>query len=99
MILSEVSGSTAGWVTDEDQEAPPVVAGICVSVAYRAWSNPDALSSASLGEHTQAWADRTGEALRLTDGERRILEREAGLGSFQSVTLESPYSESTEEGL
>ena len=91
LILSEVAGSTEGWLTDETK-VPSVVAGICVTVAYRAWSNPDSLSSESLGQHTQAWADRSGEALRLTASECRIVRREAGLGSFNSLTLESPYS-------
>lgn len=96
LILSEVSGGEADWVTN-DGPVPAVVLGICVSVAYRAWSNPDALSSEALGEHTQAWADRSGEALRLTEAERRVLERESGVGSFRSLTLESPYSGSRPE--
>lgn len=95
LILSEVSGSEADWVTETDPEpeaVPGIVKAICVGLAYRAWSNPDALSSESLGEHAHAWADRSGQALRLTDAECRILEREAGISSLVSVTLESPYA-------
>jgi hypothetical protein len=93
LILSEVSGATAEWATVADpKEVPAIVKAICVEVAYRAWSNPDSLSSEQLGEHTQAWADRSGQALRLTDAERRILEREGAISSLVSVTLESPYA-------
>lgn len=91
LILSALQGATELWVIDGD-EIPSAVVGICVSIAYRAWSNPDALSSASLGEHAQAWADRSGQALRITDDERRIVRLLAGIGSFRSVTLESPYA-------
>lgn len=99
LILSELADSEAEWVTSEDAEVPAAVVGVCVSIAYRAWSNPDALSSASLGERSQAWADRSGEALRITDVELRILEREAGvLSSMQSLTLESPYAGPQTEG-
>ena len=69
-----------------------IVKAICVEVAYRAWSNPDSLSSEQLGQHTQAWSDRSGQALRLTPAELRILEREASVSSLVSVTLESPYA-------
>jgi hypothetical protein len=93
LILSEVSGSEEKWASDPDSNpAPGIVKAICVQVAYRAWSNPDALSSEALGAHTQAWADRSGQAVRLTDAECRILEREAAVSSLVSVTLESPYA-------
>jgi hypothetical protein len=99
LILSEVSAASASasaeWATADDPKAeavPAIVKAICVEVAYRAWSNPDSFSSEHLGEHTQAWADRSGQALRLTPSERRILEREASVSSVVSVTLESPYA-------
>lgn len=93
LIAEEVVGSTAGWARGEKEaEVPATVTAICVEMAYRAWSNPDALSSESLGQHTQAWADRSGEAMRVTKAERRVIRRAAGLGTFQSSTLASPYS-------
>lgn len=93
LILSEVSGGSAEWVTEATPKSiPAIVTAICVEVAYRAWSNPDSLSSEQLGQHTQAWADRSGQALRLTPAELRILEREASISSLVSVTLESPYA-------
>jgi hypothetical protein len=92
LILNEVAGSEAEWVTDSSVDAPAVVVAICVEVAFRAWSNPDALSSQSLGAHTQAWADRSGEALRLTKEEKRTVRRAAGCSSLRAVTLKSPYS-------
>lgn len=92
LILSEVASASAEWVTAEEPETvPPVVKAICIEVAYRAWSNPDSLSSEQLGEHTQAWADRSGQALRLTAAESRIIEREAGISSLVSVPLENPF--------
>lgn len=97
LILEEASGSELDWVKGvEGPEIPTVIKAICVEMAYRAWANPDALSSESLGQHTQAWADRSGEAMRMTKAERRIIRRAAGLGSVQSVTLASPYSGDTE---
>jgi hypothetical protein len=93
LILEEAVGSTTGWARgEEDAGVPPSVKAVCVEIAYRAWSNPDALSSESLGQHTQAWADRSGEAMRMTKAERRLIRRAAGLGSFQTSTLASPYS-------
>lgn len=92
LIRSELTGGSAAWLADEEADVPDIVVGICVSVAYRAWSNPDALSSEALGVHTQAWADRSGEALRVTPGELRVLEREAGISSIGEITLESPYA-------
>ena len=93
LILSEVSGASAEWATEtEPKSVPVIVKAICVEVAYRAWSNPDSLSSEQLGQHTQAWSDRSGQALSLTPAELRILEREASVSSLVSVTLESPYA-------
>lgn len=93
LILSEVAGASAEWATEaEPKSVPAIVKAICVEVAYRAWSNPDSLSSEQLGEHTQAWADRSGQALRVTPSELRILEREGEVSSLASVPLESPYA-------
>jgi hypothetical protein len=92
LIISELAGAEAAWLSEESATVPKVVIGICLSIAYRGWSNPDALSSEALGAHTQAWADRSGDALRISPGEMRVLEREAGISSLQSVTLESPYA-------
>lgn len=92
LILSEIAESDAEWVHVGDAEVPQAVIGVCLAVTYRVWSNPDALSSASLGEYSQAWADRSGEALRLTNAERRIIKRAAGMNGFVAATLESPYS-------
>ena len=92
LILSAAAGSSAEWVTTEGAVVPDAIIAICVQIAYRAWSNPDALSSESLGAHSRAWADRGGQALRLTSQERKDVRRVAGLGSFQASTLSTPYS-------
>lgn len=92
LIADAIQGAPALWVSDPSAEVPDAVVGVCIAVAYRAWSNPDALSSEALGAHTQAWADRSGEALRLTKAEERIVRRAATRSTFQSATLISPYS-------
>lgn len=92
-ILDEADGSEEEWVVEDDPATiPPSIVAICVEVAYRAWSNPEALSSEALGEYTKAWQNRTGAVLYLTKDEIRRVSKAAGLSSFTEVTLESPYS-------
>lgn len=94
LILTEVESSEAEWVTEEEPKSvPAIVTAICVEVAYRAWSNPDALSSESLGAYTQAWQNRSGSVFYLTKAEKRMLRRAADVSSVRSVILETPYTE------
>lgn len=95
LILDEVSGSTATWVT-ESGDVPHSVKAICVAVAYRAWSNPDGLSQSSIADSSLSYAGARPDALYLTDDEKRILDRAAGTSSVVSVTLVSPYSGDSE---
>lgn len=89
LIISELSRSSAKWVTeDEPAEVPTIVKAICVEVAYRAWSNPDQLSSERLGEYVASWQGSGGEStLQLTEKELRTLRRAAGQSSFNAVRL------------
>lgn len=93
LIVAEVEGSEAEWATDEEVDPPQTVTAVCVRVAYRAWSNPDALARSEIDD-IAAWYRAMGpDALFLTDLERRALRRIAGLGgSFRATTLVSPYS-------
>ena len=93
LILEEVEGSVAEWVTEETPKSvPTAVVATCVEVAFRAWNNPESLSSEALGEYTRAWQNRSGVVFYLTKDEIRRVRRAAGLGTFSEVTLESPYS-------
>lgn len=89
LIVSELSRSSAKWVTDDDPaEVPAIAKAICVEVAYRAWSNPDQLSSERLGEYVASWqSSEGGPTLRLTDKELRTLRRAAGQSSFRAVRM------------
>lgn len=97
LILAEVDGSEAEWVEAAIAEAsgfefPQEIVSVCVEVAYRAWSNPDALARAEVGDVSTYW--RSGlppDAIYLTDRERRVIHRGAGTSSFRAVTLASPY--------
>lgn len=94
-ILSEVEGSTLPWVTEEiseDNPAPAIVTSICVAVAFRAWSNPAGLRSESLGEYASTWKGEDEGPLYLTDNEKNVLRRTAGLTTFRAATLATPYS-------
>lgn len=91
LIEAELDEVPASW-SGEEAVIPPVVKAICIQVVYRAWSNPDALSSEQLGQHTQAWADRSGQPIHLTAAELRVIERATGSNGFVSLTLESPYA-------
>jgi hypothetical protein len=91
LIEAELDEVPASWF-EGDPVIPSVVKAICIQVAYRAWSNPDALSSEQLGQHTQAWADRSGQPIHLTAAELRVVERAAGSDGFVSLALESPYA-------
>lgn len=52
---------------------------LCLRLAVGAWSNPERLTSESLGDHSKGWAaDALG--MELTDGDRRAL------GSYRART-------------
>ena len=92
LIRDEASGSTATWVTGTDP-APTVIKSICIEAAYRAWSNPDALSQSSIADSSISYTrEGTPDALFLTAAEKRIIRRSASTSGIGSVTLVTPYS-------
>ncbi len=95
---SELIRDTAGenWVDDSGvlTGVPRRVAQICVAVAYRAFTNPEALSQRTIGDSSKSF-DRArregGEAVYLTDAERKDILKAVGSSGMVSVTLVSPY--------
>lgn len=97
---SELIRDEAGmdWVT-VDQTAldgvPRRVEKICLAVTYRAFTNPEALGQRSIGDSSKSY-DRArvpgGEAVYLTESEKRAVKKAAGGSTFAAVTLTSPYS-------
>lgn len=104
-ILSEASDlirDTGGvdWVDDNGvlSGVPRRVAQICVAVAYRAFTNPEALSQRTIGDSSKSF-DRAkregGEAVYLTEAEEKAVQKAAGTSGMVSVTLISPYDNGT----
>lgn len=96
VVLAEVAGSSAEWVTrageDEPPRPPKVVVSVTIEVAYRAFSNPDALAQARVADIAHSWRAEIADALYLTKEEKRRLRRAAGRSSFRSMTMVTPYS-------
>lgn len=95
-LIRDVAGKT--WLvadTNVLENVPRRVARICVSAAYRAFVNPEGLSQRSIGDSSKSY-DRAqregGEDVYLTAAEEKAVRKAAGGGSFQAVTLTSPYS-------
>lgn len=98
LIRNEVEGSDQPWVTNDAAEVPAAVRNVCIEVTYRAWSNPDALARAEVGDVSAYYRPGAApDALWLTDRERRIVQRAAKRSAFRAVTLESPYSGPADE--
>jgi hypothetical protein len=94
LIRDTVAASTEEWVSDETPTPPESVVEITVAVAYRAWSNPDALARTEVGDTSAYYQSGTGaDALYLSSAQKRRLRRAAGLKGrrFRSVQLSSPY--------
>lgn len=92
LIAAAIAGSTLDWVTGL-AVAPAAVKAICVEVAYRAWSNPDAASQITHADSSLSYT-RNGiaDALFLTPSEKRVVRGAAGTSASVSVELVSPYS-------
>jgi hypothetical protein len=94
-LIRDVAGED--WVDDNGvlTNVPRRVAQICVSVAYRAFTNPEALTQRTIGDSSKSF-DRAqregGEAVYLTDAEEKAVRKAAGSSGMVSVTLVSPYN-------
>jgi hypothetical protein len=99
---SELIRDTASkdWVDDNGvlSDVPRRVAQICIAVAYRAFTNPDALTQRTIGDSSRSY-DRAkregGEAIYLTDAEKKAIEKAAGASGMVQVTMTSPYNNGT----
>lgn len=92
------------WVdaNDELKDVPRRVEKVCLAVAYRAFTNPEALTQRSIGDSSKAY-DRTrregGEAVYLTEVEKDAIHKAAAKSSFTAVTMVSPWSGTSTESL
>jgi hypothetical protein len=95
-LIRDLAGKT--WVDDVSgalQDIPRAITRVCVEVAYRGFTNPEALSQRGIGDSNKSY-DRAkregGEAVYLTDAEKRQVLGASETSSPTVVTLVSPYS-------
>jgi hypothetical protein len=87
----------AGWLTDDDPPVldtanlPDIVVTVCLSVAERAWRNPDGLRSESLGSYAVTYAGSDLAGVFLTANERALIRGAVGSSSVGSIEMQSPY--------
>lgn len=91
LIRAEAGGED--WVDSDGalEEVPGVIVAVCVAAAIRAFRNPEGVRTESIGTYSVAYAD-TSTAVFLTEGERRIIRRAAGLSGIGNVQLEGEWS-------
>lgn len=89
------------WLNDDGDavvDVPYRIEQICLDVAFRAFDNSQAYTQRSLGDSYKAY-DRAGreggEAVYLTDAERRAVVRAAGGSSIAVGTMVTPFSGDT----
>jgi len=101
-LIRDVAGED--WVGEDGQLSgvPRRVEKICLAVAYRAFTNPEALNQRGIGDSSKGY-DRAGvgggDAVYLTKSEREAVLKAAARSSFTAVTLVSPYSGDSTESL
>lgn len=91
LVRAEAGGED--WVDDDGalEDVPGVIVAVCVAAAVRAFRNPEGVRSEQIGSYSVAYAD-TSTAVFLTEGERRIIRRAAGLSGIGNVQLEGEWS-------
>ena len=105
LLLQEIGGAHLDlpWVVDylEDPapDPPAAVRAVCTEIAYRAFTNPEAAAAMSAGDLSVSYRAKAEEALYVTRREKRTVRRAAGVYGFRSVTLESPYSGTSDDVL
>lgn len=97
-LIRDAAGKT--WLNNDESavvDVPRPVQRICVTAAFRAYGNPQALSQRTLGDDSKSY-DRAGldggEAVYLTPTEEaRVIKAANGTAStFMAVDLVSPYN-------
>lgn len=98
-LIRDVAGKT--WTNETTNallEVPHRVRQIALSVVYRAFTNPEALSQRTIGDSSKSF-DRAkregGEAVYLTESEEKAIQKAAGTSGMVQVTLISPYDAGT----
>jgi hypothetical protein len=103
-LIADAVSRDVAWA-DALDPVPPSLKGLCVEKVIAVGSNPQGLraESESLGEHEHSRTFATGGAgsatVFLTREEIRTVRRALKLGTFQSVTLATPYSGDDHEAL
>lgn len=91
LVLEAVTGSTASWVTGEE-DPPRTVVMVVTGAAHRALRHADGVVREQLGQHAVTYRADDSWDIWLTDEEERIVRKAAGLSSARTVTLVSPFS-------
>lgn len=100
-LIRDIAGKT--WANESTNALLPVpfrVRQIALSVAFRAFTNPEGLTQRTIGDSSKSF-DRAkregGEAVYLTAAEEKAVQKAAGsvAGGLVSVTLVSPYNGGT----
>ena len=91
LVRAEAGGED--WVDTEGalEAVPDVIVAVCVAAAMRAFRNPEGVRTESIGTYSVAYAD-TSTAVFLTEGERRIIRRAAGISGIGSIELEGEWT-------
>lgn len=90
-LILEAAPDDVVW--SDETNTPSRVRSVCRWVAYRAWSNPDALAQSSIGDVALSYTrGQTPDAVFLTNAEMASVTRSAGGSGFVSATLVTPYS-------
>lgn len=86
------------WVDGGElvDDVPAVALTICCKIVQRVLTNPDEVTSETLGPFSQTRSGASADVY-LTRSERRVLRRAAGI-NVGSVTLESPYETPLDRG-
>lgn len=94
-LIRDVAGKT--WTNETTNallEVPHRVRQIALSVVYRAFTNPEALSQRTIGDSSKSF-DRSkregGESVYLTEAEEKAIQKAAGTSGMTTVTLTSGY--------
>lgn len=87
-LIRAEAGTT--WVTEGvlDEDVPDIVVTVCIAAAKRAFTNPEAVTSESLGDAARSFGDASSDVY-LTAAEKRLVRRAAGLAStIGSIAME-----------
>jgi hypothetical protein len=94
-LIRDVAGTT--WTNETTNallEVPHRVRQIALSVVYRAFTNPEALTQRTIGDSSKSF-DRSkregGESVYLTEAEEKAIQKAAGTSGMVVATMISGY--------